>query len=370
MKVLAEKLHFTESYIRLGGVETLIRQMIATDKDACVASLLDSFDNGSNVFGLRPTRWHGAFFLRRNARSKFLSAKYLIFHNYAGLTMLSAVIPHQYRVLFLHTNSEDVYALLEERARFLHLIIVSGASLYEEIVNRFPSLGVSICKIEYPIDDVFFSPVRRDRSSRVTTIGFAGRLEIEQKQVMRLVQLCRELQLLGIPFRLEIAGEGSAEAELRQGLPSEGVDFMGTLTSNELRDRLCAWDYLVCVSDYETGPLVALEAMACGTIPILPSIRCQATDLTRDTDLSSYRAGDMADAARLIAGLEQRGVEAIRTQIKAKIEGRSVLAFMTDFENALSHASNSSMVPLPAISKGIREFLPFVFRSSKSCFLR
>lgn len=99
---------------------------------------------------------------------------------------------------------------------------------------------------------------------------YAGRLAQEQKRVRELVPLCRSLAARSVDFRLEIAGSGPEEAELRNALASDPrVHFLGVLSREELYERVYPdASALVLLSEWETGPIVAWEAMRHGATVI------------------------------------------------------------------------------------------------------
>ena len=372
MKLKVDKLHITESLTRLGGVEVLVRQLLIDDPGSYAASLLDAATTGIDKgAGLRPSKYAGAFLVRHNARKCFASARHLIFHNFAGMTMLSGAIPHERKSLFLHTNSPDVFALLPGRLPYLDTIFVGGNDLKDELHARFPGIKVPIAAVEIPLDDRYFEACTRTPGATLT-IGYCGRLEIEQKQVSRLVHLCRELTALEVPFQLEIAGSGSAADELRRSLNAADCRFLGVLNSSELHDAYQRWDFMICTSDYETGPLVAMEAMATGLIPILPNIPCQATSLVVGLDLPLYPPGDMKTAANLIATLSgSSALDHLRAELREKVADRRIDRFVKKINAVLDETANRPAIGrTPTVPQGMTEFLPFKFRRSDNTYLR
>jgi glycosyltransferase involved in cell wall biosynthesis len=372
MKQEVEQLHLTESLVRLGGVETLVRQLIAGAPGNHAAALLDAPPTGiEKGIGLRSGKHAGAILLRHAARVHFPRVRHLVFHNFAGMMMLSGVIPHERKCLFLHTNSADVFALLPERLPYLDTILVSGRDLAEELHAKFPDLQVPVTAVEYPLDDRYFDLPPRPPGGRLT-LGYSGRLEVEQKQVLRLVGLCRTLEARGVDFTLEIAGGGSALEELRRQLPAAHCRFLGTLDAAGLRAAYQRWTFLVCTSDYETGPLVALEAMAAGVIPVLPDIPCQATDLVADLDFPLYPSGDMAAAAAIIGTLADHPSSGeLVARLKAKVADRRIDRFIGRIDAVLAEAAaRPALGRTPAVPRGLAEFLPFALRRSGNAFLR
>ena len=368
-------LHIWDSLERLGGVESLVRLMIRHDSASAAISLLDLGEPASpQVFRLRAHRMNGAAFARKRIARTELSADVVIFHNFAGMSMLGGSIPHRRAVLFLHTNSEDVFEHLPRRLKYLDAILTSGGNLAQELRERFPQCPVPIMPLECPLSEPFFGAIVEKKTNSLM-LGYSGRLEAEQKQVGRLVELCGCLEAQGMNFWLEIAGSGLEESCLRRRLAGKPVKFLGRLNETQMAAAYRDWDFLVCTSDYETGPLVALEAMAAGVPPIMPDIPCQATVLLRQHGFSMYPRGDMAAAAKLIQHLTAQENRAdYRKKIQQLVANRNPETFAAslagELAKILQSPSHAARMKTPA---GLVEWLPFNIRCrlpGKGKFLR
>lgn len=372
MGLSVEHLHITESLTRLGGVETLVKQLVSGSADNHAAALLDPPSTGvERGIGLRSGKHAGSFLVRRAARAAFSHARHLVFHNFAGMMMLSGGIPHDRKTLFLHTNSPDVFELLPQRLPYLDAILVSGSALETEIRERHPAIRIPVTAVEYPLDDRYFNiPLHLSGDSLV--LGYCGRLEHEQKQVLRLAELCEALVAYAVDFTLEIAGTGSAMEELRERLPQNQCRFLGALDATRLATAYQRWDFLVCTSDYETGPLVAMEAMAAGVIPIMPDIPCQATAMLADLKLLLYPRGEMRIAASQISQISQSGdLDLLRAALREKVADRRLGRFVSKIDGELAAvAARPALAATPLIPRGFAEWLPFSLRRSGNDHLR
>jgi glycosyltransferase involved in cell wall biosynthesis len=101
-------------------------------------------------------------------------------------------------------------------------------------------------------------------------IAFVGRLASCQKRVEDIPLIAAGLAQRGVRCRWLIAGAGPQEDWLRQELcaraESGTVHFLGNLSGEELSSKVYQQaDVLLITSSWETGPLVAWEAMAHGT---------------------------------------------------------------------------------------------------------
>lgn len=114
-------------------------------------------------------------------------------------------------------------------------------------------------------------PERRNRYPELRLL-YAGRVEQEQKRVFDLVPILQRLRDLGVKARLSIAGGGSMKARLRDLFGNHGladaVAWLGELDANGLAEAYLSHDLLLITSQWETGPIVAWEAMSHG-LPVV-----------------------------------------------------------------------------------------------------
>jgi glycosyltransferase involved in cell wall biosynthesis len=373
-------LHLTESLASLGGVETFISQWVRADGDSRAAALLESqhvLANAPGQIGLRPNRFYSLAAIRRRTKNLRLQCGTLICHNFAGLTALSDLIAHERLVVYLHTNSADVWPRLRRLAPFINGCITSGTNLAQEVKKLLGESPVTVASYENPLDDSFFN-APLGKKNRQILIGYAGRLVVEQKRVERLAEFCAALKSRGVDFRLQITGDGPHKAALEKLLAPFPVDFLGVLKRENLAGTFADWDFQIITSDYETGPLTALEGMACGVIPIFPDIRCQVTDLMQGKfGRLLYPVGDMQAAAtslQTLAKLPSLDAESLRSDLRQLVAARSVARHLASANRILEeiHARPSRRKPVHFQSCW-QDHLPFAVRcrwSGNSDFLK
>lgn len=135
-------------------------------------------------------------------------------------------------------------------------------------------------------------------------IAYSGRLEGPQKRSRDLIFLVRSLDSLGVPFLLDIAGDGPEMPALEQALTSEkasgAVVFRGRVAPEVLRDDVYAQAHaLIITSHWETGPIVAWEAMAQGVCVVSSRYvgSGRETALVHEENAMLFEIGDMQEAA-------------------------------------------------------------------------
>ncbi len=175
-------------------------------------------------------------------------------------------------VMTLHAIEADYYEQINRGAASLDAVIATN-----RLACRLASSigGLDKGRIYYaPYGvclpaSVVAAPIKRLAPIR---IGFVGRLERPQKRVHDLVAITRELDRLNINYQLLVAGAGPDESWLRCELKSNTergvVQFVGALSSKEVEEFYATIHMLLITSQWETGPIVAWEAMAQGVLVV------------------------------------------------------------------------------------------------------
>ena len=140
--------------------------------------------------------------------------------------------------------------------------------------------------IPYGVSIPYQPPQRREASNQPLQILYSGRLIQEQKRILDLPKIVEELANRGIPVRLNIAGGGWQEQDLRaacQRLMDQGfVRFCGILSQEELAEVYEQNDVFILTSEYEGLPLALLEAMGRGCVPVVTDIPSGIPEVVRD----------------------------------------------------------------------------------------
>jgi glycosyltransferase involved in cell wall biosynthesis len=196
-----------------------------------------------------------------------------------------------------------------------------------ELASRFASIAPS---------RVFYAPYgaarpktprRNGRPAEILTLLYIGRLEAEQKRVHDLPALATELARQGVACRLLIAGAGSDEQALRRNLRDVAdAEFLGVVDQVRLSETILPHvDGLLVLSDWETGPIVAWEAMAAG-IPVVCSQYVGSgaeRALVDGENCLMFPIGDVRAAAAAIGRLRDPEVTAKLSQAgRALVERR------------------------------------------------
>jgi glycosyltransferase involved in cell wall biosynthesis len=90
------------------------------------------------------------------------------------------------------------------------------------------------------------------------------------------------LRARGVARTWTIAGGGPDEARLREAWAAPDVTFTGTLTQEATVDLLADHDVFVLPTRSEGFPLVLLETMGTGTVPVVSDVPSGVPDLVTD----------------------------------------------------------------------------------------
>lgn len=143
-------------------------------------------------------------------------------------------------------------------------------------------------------------------------LAWVGRLEQAQKRVHDLPPLLAELEALGIAVQLSIAGDGEERPALERSLAPRiaagTVRLLGHVDQQRLAEEIYGHHHaLVITSAWETGPIVAWQAMASGMAVVSSRYVGSGLEgaLEHDATALLFPCGDVAAAAAQLARLRQ-----------------------------------------------------------------
>jgi glycosyltransferase involved in cell wall biosynthesis len=153
-------------------------------------------------------------------------------------------------------------------------VVPVSTFLDSQISSTAAELGVTVRRIAYGV------PIPRRvaaLSGSVFRLVYIGRLDERQKRVSDVANsLCAVTQ--SIPnLDAWIVGDGAARQAVEDIIREKGmgarVHLLGRVDNADIYDVLAQCHSLVLLSDYEGLPIVLLEAMATGVVPICLDIR-------------------------------------------------------------------------------------------------
>ena len=155
-------------------------------------------------------------------------------------------------------------------------IVCVDQGTYDVYVKRYQWIKSKSIIIPVGVNTSNFTPGDRDKSRETLDIPkdakvmlVAARME-KEKNVGAAIKLIKDYFDLDNHFLL-IAGTGTQEHELKtlaQGTKKLNVKFLGQVKYENLPNIMSACDVVLVPSLLESGPLIIIEAMACG----IPSV--------------------------------------------------------------------------------------------------
>ena len=201
---------------------------------------------------------------------------------------------------------------------------------------------------------------------------WVGRLERPQKRVQDIGPILAALDAAGQPFNLIIAGDGPERTDLESALTpwiQRGqVRFTGPIPRQRLQTEVYGRGrVLLITSSWETGPIVAWEAMAAGMAVVSSRYVGSGLEnaLVEGHTALLYPVGDAAAAARqlirlssgaLLAELGSAGQNLVRSRYSREA---SLAAWMAAFASvqALPELPAAAAEPAPAAAGGLDRLL-------------
>ncbi len=233
----------------------------------------------------------------------------------------------------------DIFAYDEEIERYL---CVSNAAC-----KAMNNLGVAEGKLE-----VITAPFKLDKhenkkyslnSAEPIKIGYAGRLETFHKRSDLLIELVKELEKKNVNYDFEIVGEGSFAPNIKTFLEESklmhSVSYIGAITREEIFDFWRSKDISINVSDSEGRPVSNIEAMLCGTVPVVTATSGILDDVQNEVTGFTVDIGDVSKMAEIIAYLDKNRAEIEKvgmTAQKCMEKKTDVQSYVKRWEEVLS----------------------------------
>jgi glycosyltransferase involved in cell wall biosynthesis len=175
-------------------------------------------------------------------------------------------------IVTLHAIEADYLEDLREFRAIVDAVVVTN-KIAATLVAQESSIPIErILYAPYGVQmstDQFKSPKTDD----VLQLAWVGRFEQTQKRVYDLVPILDKLDSISFPYCLRLAGVGpdacSVKEQLQPWIRSGKVRWLGHLDRHQLQDQVYLQsNVLLITSSWETGPIVAWEAMAAGLVVV------------------------------------------------------------------------------------------------------
>ncbi|WP_221030581.1 glycosyltransferase [Actomonas aquatica] len=347
MSEMPSLLHVASWVRSIGGVETLLAQHARADAAAGLkATQVSLFDRppfgGEPEPGYVPLRLGGWSTVRAMRRAmagvgRENAGALVLWHNGWGLPWFAPADRSARRIVCLWDSVEHFGPWLASVRSWLDGVICMSAAAREDVRRLLPDWPEERTQVlRVPLAAPAGLVVERTRGAELV-IGCAGRLVKAQKRWERLVPFVAELRRLGVAYRIEVVSDGPLRPWLQQRLGDDArIAFLGWQDRAAYWQRLQRWDVALSFTDHEGGPIVMLEAMAAGALPVYPAI---GGSLVRDylpglDARSQYAVGDPVAAARAVqawAATTEAEVQPVRARAQEIAAGHRPEHYDADF---------------------------------------
>ncbi len=205
------------------------------------------------------------------------------FYNFQGACLAKMLWPQEVNLIaVVHSDDQVYYDRYSDMRHIIDHCLVT-CDMMEEV---FAGNGMDKNKIKRLVWQIpCQETLERTYSGagQPLRIGYAGRIVKIPKRMDLLAEIMKKLKIGNVDFRLEIAGTGEYEDELRKGLDDvlDRINFVGQIAREQIPSFWENQDIGINCSDLEGRCISKAESMAAGAVPVI-------------TDTSSAR-DDVAD---------------------------------------------------------------------------
>lgn len=203
--------------------------------------------------------------------------------------LIKLFYPDKIRILsVIHNSNENIYEDYMDFRECPDFYIGVSQDIKKNMIER----GIRADEIDSMTCPFACDPVlaRRyaDKRQNPIRIGYAGRLEYEQKRMDLMLKLLGVLAERNICFQMEIAGEGTAKEDMeefvRQFQLEDRVRFLGRLDRKKISSFWRQQDICVNIADYEGRSITIIEAMGNGSVPVVTATSGVRDDIIDDVN--------------------------------------------------------------------------------------
>ena len=193
-------------------------------------------------------------------------------------------------ISILHSDQEIYYAHTNKYRNFLSSIVSVSQVIQKKLKDIYK---IDSEFIPYGIDIEKFDKRVVYEDKKEINIVYCGRLEQIQKRVLDLIKLVKNLESSKIKYKLHIIGDGNYLNILKSKIKNKKVVFYGRLNEDEIVEVFKQMDIIVLVSEYEGLPLVLLEAMNMGIVPVVTNFKSGLNEVLSRFNSKISPIGDM-----------------------------------------------------------------------------
>jgi len=280
--------------------------------------------------------------------------------------ILPALPEKQVKISVQHNTTIASSKSLAYNAQYLNYWAGVSPSVIEVVKNYNPTIN-NLALLPNGVQEFSFQKIKKFKKGTIR-LGYVGRLDQKQKNIFLLPKLMLELEKANYRVELYIAGDGEHKNKLKEKFnkmsPKGKVTIMGRIDSKEIDLLFQKCDFLLNPSFWEGLPMVVLEAMSSGLIPILSNIGPHKYAVGEELSKTLITESNIASYVAVI--LKMRKNENLfinyRGQIRKQWENNfSIQAFGYNYEHLIERAklekSSNKQIGLDDIKLPFKELI-------------
>jgi len=272
-------------YFKTGGMETFIlrlsRYLIVHGH---VVTVISTYDKGEMWAELENNKIQSLHFNIFSGTSPITQAIKLANHlkknkfdvillnnEKYSQSILNLLTDNIIAIPIIHNDADFAYRTGIANSNAWNVAVGVSTKVCEQIKSRVP--GRHVVHIDYGVElPKESSYLSRNKYTNQLKLIYVGRIEHVQKGVLLLPEIIDKCLQRDLNVSLMVIGEGSDLAALickcNKSNLSSHVSFIASLPSSEIYDALLTHHVLLMPSFFEGLGIIALEAQACGCVPI------------------------------------------------------------------------------------------------------
>ena len=207
----------------------------------------------------------------------------------------------------LHIDAPDDGYLLRRRACLdvYDGVAATNQNILERFRRAYPRTTVTA---RYISNGVHVPQRSRRPADQILRLLYVGRLAQDQKRILELPSILKQLRSSGRVFEVTVLGDGPQRDELAHLLNQFGlsdcVRLAGCVLPGEAIEQYFSHDVVLNLSDYEGFSMTILEALGAGCVPICTDLPCLDRAVFQDgVNCRLCPVNDLSRMSDILAGL-------------------------------------------------------------------
>lgn len=218
-------------------------------------------------------------------------------YNFLAACMAKSAAGENVRLIaVLHSDDDAYYEAYTDMESLIDICLVVSKRIERKLVSKgFPEK--KCCYLPWIVSCEQENARTYSEAGSPVRLGYAGRIVKSQKRADCLVKIAKRLRDKGVPFYMEIAGEGDVqralEEEIIQDRLQEAVNFVGVIRRMEISAFWKRQDIMLSCSEVEGHSISQAEAMASGAVPVITNVSGAEDDVLEGQNGFLVEVGDI-----------------------------------------------------------------------------